>query len=137
MSYLFTAKGRFSLLMWLVALHSLFVGIGLIIQIPEVMKFFGYGACKEPFFPAQGGTFHIVMSVGYALAAYDPREYKCLAIFSIFVKSAASIFLFVFYFVYENIWSVLASGIGDGLMMVFIFIAWKSYLKSLAEENKV
>lgn len=137
MSYLFTAKGRFSILMWLVALHSLFVGIGLIIQIPEIMKFFGYGACKEHFFPAQGGTFHVVMAVGYALVAYDPREYKCLAIFSIFVKAAAFIFLFVYYFAYERIWSVLASGIGDGLMMLFIFLAWRFYLKSLVSGNKV
>lgn len=131
-----TAKKRLSLVLWLVALHSVFVGIGLIIQIPAVMQFFGYGPCGEHFFPAQGGTFHVIMAIGYAMAAYDPEGFKCLAIFSIIVKAAATLFLLVYYFIFEQIWSVLVSGIGDGLMMLFIWVTWLSHSKSLEQGTK-
>ncbi len=135
MEWLKSPKKRLSLFLWLVAIHSFSVGLGLIIQIPSVMEFFGYGICSEHFFPAQGGVFHIVMAVGYALAAGDPDRNKCLVIFSIFVKGMATVFLFTYYFAIERIWSILVSGIGDGLMMIIILLLWLSYSNALRDKN--
>jgi len=125
-----STRQRLSVVLWITAVHSFCVGVGLVIQIREVMQFFGYGACTETFFPAQGGVFHIVMAVGYALAAYDPNGYRCLASFSVFVKAAATLFLFIYYFFFESIWSVLVSGIGDGLLMAIIWLTLAAYRRS-------
>lgn len=124
-------RKRLVFFLWLIALHSFSVGLGLVIQIPSMMKFFGYATCKEHFFPAQGGVFHIVMALGYALAASNLERNECLVIFSIIVKAVATAFLFVYYFAIEQIWSIIVSGIGDGLMMVILLLAWMSYSKSL------
>jgi uncharacterized membrane protein len=135
-TYLSSSKNRLSALLAIIAIHSFLVGIGLIIQIPSVMRFFGYVDCKEHFFPAQGGTFHVVMAAGYFLAAIDPKKYKDLVCFSIFVKAAATVFLFSYYFFYQQIWSVIASGICDGLMMILLIWAWKSFTQTeLAEQT--
>ena len=135
MDWLNSPKKRLSTFLWLVAIHSFFVGLGLIIQIPSVMKYMGFSTCEEHFFPAQGGVFHIVMAVGYALAANNLDRNKCLVIFSIFVKSAATVFLLTYYFVFEQIWSVFVSAIGDGIMMIVILLLWISYSKTLYEKN--
>lgn len=124
-------KERLSFFLWLVAIHSFCVGLGLMIQIPSIMDFLGYGTCKEHFFPAQGGVFHIVMALGYAMAASNLERNECLVIFSIVAKGAATVFLLVYYFAIEPIWSVIVSGIGDGLMMIIILLAWMSYSKSI------
>ena len=100
------------------------------------MQFFGYAGCNEHFFPAQGGVFHIVMALGYALAASNLERNECLVVFSIVVKSAATIFLFVYYFAIEQIWSIIVSGIGDGLMMIILLLAWMSYSKSLVVNRR-
>ena len=130
MDILKTPRSRLILILWLVAFHSFFVGIGLIIQIPEIMKLFGFDSCYEHFFPAQGGTFHIVMAIGYALAAYNVERFHCLVIFSIVVKAAATVFLFTYYFAIEPIWMILFSGIGDGIMGLAIYLSFRSYSKN-------
>jgi len=115
---------RLSFILWLVSIHSFLVGIGLIIQIPAVMILFGFDSSYERFFPAQGGVFHIVMGIGYALAATDSNRFRCLVMFAILVKSAATVFLFTYYFIVESIWSILISGIVDGIMAFAIYFSW-------------
>ena len=136
MSDLISARKRLSVILWITAFHSFCVGVGLVIQIPDVMRFFGYTMCTESFFPAQGGVFHIVMAVGYALAGYNPQSYRCLASFSVFVKAAATLFLLVYYFFFKSIWSVLVSGIGDGILMALIWVTLHTYRKASESEFK-
>lgn len=136
MNFMKSPKERLSLLLWLIALHSFFVGLGLIIQLPFLMEFMGYGICNEPFFPAQGGVFHIIMALGYALAASDLDRYECLVIFSILVKGLATLFLLIYYFAFEQIWSIIMSGIVDGLMMVAILLGWISYSRSVCVSSR-
>lgn len=126
---------RLALVLWLVAIHSFIVGVGLIIQFPAVMKLFGFFSCNEHFFPAQGGVFHIVMAIGYSLAAKNPDQYRCLVIFSIIVKGIATVFLLTYYFVVESIWTVLGSGIIDGIMCLLIYFSYISYVKLRDESN--
>ena len=123
-------RSRLSLLLILVAIHSFCVGVGLIIRPAELMQLFGFGICYERFFPTQGGVFHIVMAVGYLMAAYDVDQYRCLVIFSIIVKILATVFLFTYFIAVEQIWLVLMSGFSDGLMGMAIYVSLLLYLKS-------
>ncbi len=123
-------RKRLSLLMILIAIHSFCVGVGLIIRPAELMQLFGFGTCYERFFPTQGGVFHIVMVVGYLMAAYDVDENHSLIIFSILVKIMATVFLFIYFIAVEQIWLVLMSGFSDGIMGMAIYVALLLYLKS-------
>ena len=129
MKFVNEPRFRLSVVMWIVALHSFIVGLGLIIQHPDIMKFFGFDKCMESFFPAQGGVFHIVMSFGYVLAALDSDKFYCLVLFSVIVKLCATIFLFTYYFFVESIWMVFASGIQDGILFILILYSLLSYEK--------
>jgi Ca2+/Na+ antiporter len=120
---------RLSLMLWLVALHSFMVGIALILQPPAIMKFFGYHPITEPFFPAQGGVFHIIMAIAYSMAAYDPEKNSPLALLSIIVKGCAVLFVFIYYFAIDPIWMLIAVGIMDGLfclVLIYLYLTFKS-----------
>lgn len=129
-------RKRLMMILALVAVHSFCVGIGLIIRPAELMRMFGFGLCYERFFPTQGGVFHIVMAIGYIMAAVDVDKYRCLAIFSIVVKLLATVFLLTYFLFMEPIWLVLASGIGDGLMGLLIYLSLRSYLNSIRNDLK-
>lgn len=126
---------RLSIVLWLMAVHSFLVGVGLIIQVPKVMELFGFQPCHEHFFPAQGGVFHVVMAVGYALAAYDSVRYRCLVLFSIFVKVAASLFLISYFVFVDGILMILISGIGDGVLCLMLYLSFISYDKHLNKKS--
>ena len=128
-------KLRLSIVLWLMAVHSFLVGAGLIMQVPKVMELLGFQPCHEHFFPAQGGVFHVVMAVGYALAACDSVRYRCLALFSIFVKAAATLFLLSYFVFVEGILMILISGIGDGVFCVILYLSFISYDKHLKKQG--
>ena len=127
----YNSEKDLKILLWLIMFHSFANGVGLIIQIPVVMHFFGFGGCHEHFFPAQGGTFHVVMAIGYGMAAWNPIKYRCLIIFSIIVKLCAMVFLLTYYFFFESIWTLLFSGVVDGLMGIFLLYFYKKYMMSI------
>jgi len=117
------------------AVHSFLVGVGLVIQVPKVMALFGFQPCHEHFFPAQGGVFHIVMAGGYVLAALDSIRYRCLALFSIFVKAAATLFLVSYFVFIDGILMILLSGIGDGALCLALLLSFLSYDKHLKKRG--
>jgi hypothetical protein len=116
-------------ILYAIALHSFIVGLGLVIQIPGIMAWLGFGNCHEHFFPAQGGVFHIVMAIGYSLAARNPLKYQCLITFTIIVKALATVFLLSYFLLFEMIWMVLISGLTDGLMCIAVFWARTNHQK--------
>lgn len=119
-----------TLLLWLVALHSMLVGFGLILLPDSLMEFLGYGKCDERFFRSQGGVFHVAMAIGYALAAYKPKVYESLVVFSIIVKFIATLFLFS-YTLFINPLPVIAfSGVSDFIMALTIFYLYKKNKKT-------
>ncbi len=113
--------------LWLMAFHSFAVGLGLIWHPAALLKSLGYFPCSEPFFPTQGGVFHIVMAVGYSMAAWNPSNFRCLVVFSIVVKTMATIFLAVYWFIKPSLWVVLMSGLVDGAMAGVLAILYNRW----------
>ncbi len=112
--------------LFLVALHSFFVGIGLIAIPANLFLEFGYNPITENFFRAQGGVFHLVMVVAYLFALRDPVQNKIMVLFSITAKFIATIFLATYFIFSEHIIVVLLSGIGDFVMgAIILFLSIK------------
>ncbi|MEJ2655862.1 MAG: hypothetical protein P8012_01535 [Desulfobacterales bacterium] len=117
-----------STVLWLVAFHSLAMGLILIAQPAALMHAAGFGSDCGHFFPAQGGVFHLLMFVVYLMGAIHIEKYYYFIVFSIFVKAVATFFLIIYCFAVEFKWVVLLSGIADGLMGLMIFMALQFYL---------
>ena len=118
-----------SVLLWLVAIHSFLVGMGLIFLPSSVFEFLGFKSTFDRFFSTQGGVFHIAMAVGYAMAAYDLKRFKSLIVFSIIVKFIATIFLILYYIIISPQLLIVLSGISDFLMGLVIFYLYKELSK--------
>ncbi|MFO7556271.1 MAG: hypothetical protein R6W88_13795 [Desulfobacterales bacterium] len=114
----------------LVAVHSIVMGLVLIIQPAVLMELSGFSGDYEHFFPAQGGVFHLLMSVVYLTGATNIEKYQHFIVFSIFVKAVATFFLTMYCFAAEFKWIVLLSGIADCMMGLIIFWALQHYLRS-------
>ena len=107
---------RLSILLWLVAAHSFFVGLGLILLPDGFLSFFGFAQGGERFFRAQAGVFHFVMVVVYTMAAVRCASSPDLTEIAIAAKFMATAFLISYYLFAEAIWSVLLSGLIDGAL---------------------
>lgn len=128
-TFLFKHPDKFlSMVLWLVTIHSIAIGLALITQPAFLLEWSGFRSDNEPFFPAQGGVFHLLMAVAYSLGARDSKKYYFLIVFSVIVKTAATLFLFVYCFFIEFKWAILIFGIADGVMGMTIFIALRHYL---------
>ena len=98
---------------FLVSLHSLLIGAGLIVATDWILTFAGWGHVDHLFFPRQSGVFHIIVAVGYWI---EHRRHGTIFLM-VFAKSSAVIFLLVMS-PWKEAWSVPFSGVTDGLMMV-------------------
>jgi len=119
-----------SMVLVLVAIHTLAFGLILIAQPAVLMEFAGFNPDCDHFFPAQGGVFHLLMSVVYLMGATHIEKYHHFIVFSIFVKAVATVFLMMYCFAAEFKWIVFLSGIGDGVMGLMIFLAFQHHLRS-------
>lgn len=118
-------KKYLSYFLFLISVHSFAVGVGLLFISPSILEFFGLVDYKESFFQAQGGIFHIAMSVAYAMAGLNIEKSIRLIQFIILLKVIAFVFL-VFYFVFVlPAWLILLSGIGDGIMGGILLILYR------------
>lgn len=109
------------LLLALIAVHSMLVGLGMIVMPAGIVKQLGFGICPDRFFPSQGGVFHIVLAVGYGIAAFDVLRFRCLVYYAAAVKAMATLFLFSYVLFVAPIPLVLLSGIGDFLMFLLLW----------------
>ena len=112
-----------STVLWLVAIHSIIMGLALITQPVILMEWSGFRSGYERFFPAQGGVFHLLMAVAYVMGAMNSKKYHYLIVFSIIVKVVATTFLLIYCFMVEFKWTILIFGLVDGVMGAMIFIA--------------
>lgn len=110
-----------SIILCLIAAHSFVMGLILITQPAVFMELAGCTGDYERFFPAQGGVFHLLMSVAYLMGAINVEKYHHFIVFSIFVKAVAAFFLIFYCFAVEFKWIVLLSGIADGMMGFLIY----------------
>jgi hypothetical protein len=117
--------GVLRVLLWLIALHSFFVGFVLVIIPVSALEYFGYYGYQGDFFKVQGGVFHIVMSLVYLLAAMDLSKNRILIYLAIIAKFTATVFLFSYYLFVERIWMVAASGAADMVMGVLVLWLFK------------
>jgi len=117
----------------LLAIHSFFVGIALIVTPAEIFSYFGYQPVAEKFFAVQGGVFHLVMSFAYYLAAKNMDREQGLIILTIAAKLAATIFLTMYYILVSPIWMVLISAITDAMMGLVVWLLFKSFQNKQAE----
>ena len=115
--------------LWLIAVHSFLVGIGLILFPPSYLEFFGFFNYQYSFFQAQGGVFHLVMSVAYIMALKYMHKSPGLIIFSISAKFMATMFLLVYYLFMENSWMIIMSAFGDAVMAVILYVLYNRYRK--------
>lgn len=106
--------------LWLVALHSFLIGIGLIFLPLSAFKFLEFNTTFDRFFSTQGGVFHIAMAICYAMAGYDKIKYRQLIVFSIIVKFIAAIFLIIYFLIVSSQWLIIVSAVSDLLMGVII-----------------
>jgi len=113
----------------IVALHSLGVGIALIIAGDTMRGFFGFPQFESRFFQMQGGVFHLLLSYLYWKTSTDVSRYEHLIIYVIIVKCAATVFLFSYYFFIEHIIMVLFSGFVDGGMGAILYILFRYWKK--------
>lgn len=118
-----------SVLLYLIALHSFCVGLALIVLPLPVLEYFGFEGYAGSFFKAQGGIFHVVMSIIYFIAARDVDKNRILIYLTLTAKFIATIFLLGYYFIFEPVWMVLLSGIGDFLMGLCVLLLWRWYQK--------
>lgn len=122
-------RALLTVLLYLISLHSFCVGLALIILPLSTLEYFGYEGYAGNFFRAQGGIFHIVMSIIYIVAARDVDKNRILIYLTLTAKFIATIFLLGYYFIFEQIWMVLVSGIGDFLMGICVLLLWSAYMK--------
>ena len=132
-TWLRSPRERLRVLLALVAAPSVGVGLGLILQPPSLLAFMGFAPVSEPFFPAQGGVFHLVVAVGYTLAAFRPGRHRSLVDFALVVKVLATVFLLLYWLMIARVWAVLASGLSDGIMALLIWSALTSWRRAERE----
>jgi len=125
---------RFSLFLWLVALHSFSTGIGLIFFPASWFEKVGYSLISERFFAVQGGVFHIVMSVGYLMAAKGKDRFPGVVYLSVTAKLMATVFLLTYSFAVEWIPVVFLSGIFDCFMGGGIYLLYGQYKNKISSE---
>jgi hypothetical protein len=116
-------------ILWLIAIHSICFGLALIIFPSSWIEYFGF-RLEEKFFADQGGVFHLIISLAYIMAALAPETSKKFVILSCVTKFTAAIFLFSYFLFDRQIIMVFLSGIGDLMMGLAIFLAYRYYIRS-------
>ncbi len=112
----------FKLFLYALTLHSFLVGICLILLPSHLIQLFGFNPQQEYFFRAQGGVFHIIMSLLYITAAKNPLKLTELVKLIIAIKLLAMVFLAAYFIFINHIITVLLSGIADGIMGIGVLL---------------
>jgi len=137
MKLFFNPHKALSIILFLVSLHSLFIGIGLLVLPDSLMSQMGFYNYQNNFFRYQGGVFHLVMSFAYALSAYNSEKYFGLIILTLIAKFSAFLFLFLYYFLEDKVMIVLISGICDFVMgLVVLYLVYHFKNQEILINNK-
>ncbi len=121
--------------LYLVAVHSFFVGMGLIFFPSSLMEKFFFSAINEPFFKIQAGVFHIVMVVAYIVAAMDPINNIRFIIFAIITKLIATAFLITYFLLNTSMITVFLSGLGDFIMAIILYLLFNNIKNQISKNG--
>ncbi|MEW6365257.1 MAG: hypothetical protein AB1714_11555 [Acidobacteriota bacterium] len=107
-----------SWLIHLIALHSIVVGVFLLILPPWAVRFGGFGEVSPPFFAHQAGAFHLVVAAAYLI---EYLRYRGVIIL-VFAKALATVFLFACTLLDGAPWIVPFSGVADFMMGAVVLV---------------
>ena len=105
---------------WLVAAHSVAVGLALLAAPDLAARFAGFGPVAPTFFARQAGVFHLVLAAGYLL---EHRRGSVLLLVT--AKATAFAFLTVSWLAGTSAWSLPFSGLSDGAMGLVAWWLWR------------
>jgi hypothetical protein len=98
---------------WLVALHSYGVGLGLLVMPGLAVTVGGFPEPSTLFFMHQGGVFHLVMATAYLM---EYERYGTVNLM-LMAKSVATVFLTLSWLLTpDGSWVVGVSALGDASM---------------------
>jgi len=129
-------KEYLKVVLLLTSLHSLFIGIGMIVLPNNIIEIFGFTELGGRFFRTQGGVFHIVMALGYFIASMDIANNARFIIFIILVKFCATVFLVIYYLFVDSVIVILLSGIVDFIIGLVIFYLRKDKIKLVIKQAR-
>jgi hypothetical protein len=112
----------------LIAVHSLVVGLFLVLVPGWGARLGGFGAVSPLFFARQAGVFHFVAAAAYLVEYFRYRGVLLLAI----TKSVAVVFLLATTALDEVPWLVPLSGVADGLMGLAVVLLRRARGRTLA-----
>ena len=113
-----TIKKLERVLVILVVLHTLAVGLALMVVPQWALRFGGWEQVSPLFFPCQAGVFHLVLALGYGLE-YTRHD---SVTFLVGAKIIAFVFLITATIIGGVPWIVPFSGVTDGLMGLVVWL---------------
>jgi len=75
------------------------------------------------------------MSMAYVIAALNTVNSRLIIIFIIMAKLIATVYLLIYYFLFDPIITILLSGIADGLMGIAVLLLWQKYSHELTNKG--
>lgn len=112
----------------LIALHSLVVGLFLVLVPEWGARLGGFGSISPLFFARQAGAFHFVAATAYLVEYVRYRGVLLLVI----TKSVAVVFLSLTSLLDDVPWVVPLSGLADGLMGLAVVLLRRARGRRLA-----
>jgi hypothetical protein len=113
------------LLVFLIALHSVSVGVMFLLLPQWTLRFAGWPGIEPVFFAYQAGIFHVVLAVAYLM---EYARYRGVSIL-ITAKIVAFVFLITATIIDPIPWAVWTSGILDGLMALAVWWVHRNVAK--------
>jgi len=101
-----------TLVVGLVAAHSMILGTAMLFAPRATMALFGWGYRGGTFYPSQAGVFLLLLGIAYAIGARQ----RAFARFLVGSKAVAVVFLVTQYVQGNAPPVVLTAAIGDGVM---------------------
>ena len=111
---------------YLIALHSMIVGVMLLFFAEWAVKFAGWADADPIFFIWQAGAFHFVLAAGYLVEFKRSGTITLLLI----AKTTAFVFLVGGSLLADTPWSVWFSGIFDGAMALTAFLVHRAVTRN-------
>jgi hypothetical protein len=113
-------------LIFLIALHSIIVGVMLLFFAEWAVDFAGWSGADPIFFIWQAGAFHFVLAAGYLVEYSRTKTISLLLI----AKTTAFVFLIGGSLLADTPWSVWFSGLADGAMALTAFLVHRAVTKT-------